>query len=80
MVLAVVVMVGEFGFAAPAQAHPTLLLTSPAAYIAAATSPSVLVLVFNEPVSIGRQAMTVTNTAAARSVSTRWPPRAAAPH
>jgi copper transport protein len=40
-----------------AHAHPTLLFTEPAAESAVATSPETITLLFNEPVTIGGQAV-----------------------
>ncbi len=42
-----------------AQAHPTLLFTTPAVDTADPTSPATIVLVFNEPVTIGAGALTI---------------------
>jgi copper transport protein len=60
---AVVAVVGLVAWPGRADAHPTLLLTSPAADTAEAVSPSSVVLVFNEPVTIGAQALNVTDAA-----------------
>ncbi len=45
--------------AAPAQAHPTLLFTTPAVDSADPTSPPTVVLVFTEPVTIAANALTI---------------------
>ncbi len=63
LLVAAVSVVAVFGFVGPAQAHPTLLVTSPAADGAEAVAPSGVALVFNEPVTIGAQALTVTDAA-----------------
>src|SRR5439155_312274 len=67
LLVAAVSVVAVLGLAAPAQAHPTLLVTSPAADGAEAVAPGSVALVFNEPVTIGAQALGVTD-AAGRSV------------
>jgi copper transport protein len=46
-----------------ASAHPTLLFTDPVSDEAVPTSPTVITLVFNEPVTIGPRAITLTDTA-----------------
>ncbi|MDO3634602.1 copper resistance protein CopC [Mycolicibacterium arseniciresistens] len=40
-----------------ASAHPTLLFTEPAAQTAVASSPQLITLLFNEPVTIGERAI-----------------------
>ena len=47
--------------APPAQAHPTLLFTTPAADTAVAEAPTVITLLFNEPVTLGENAVVVTD-------------------
>jgi len=54
--------------AEPASAHPTLLFTTPGADAAVTQSPSSVVLVFNEPVSVGVGAVDV------RDRANRWVP------
>ncbi len=49
--------------APPAQAHPTLLFTTPAADTAVAEAPTVITLLFNEPVTLGENAVVVTDPA-----------------
>lgn len=49
--------------AEPASAHPTLLFTTPGADGAVTESPSAVVLVFNEPVSVGSGAIDVRDRA-----------------
>jgi copper transport protein len=51
------------GVAPPAQAHPTLLFTTPAADTAVAEAPTVITLLFNEPVTLGENAVVVTDPA-----------------
>ncbi|MGH3677662.1 MAG: copper resistance CopC/CopD family protein [Mycobacterium sp.] len=46
-----------------AQAHPTLLFTEPAAQTAVASSPEVITLLFNEPVTIGDHAIVLLDQA-----------------
>jgi len=58
LVVLAAVVVAVFAAATPAQAHPTLLFTTPAD-TAEATSPTTIVLVFNEPVSLGANALTI---------------------
>ncbi|MPZ66007.1 MAG: copper resistance protein CopC [Pseudonocardiaceae bacterium] len=44
-----------------AQAHPTLLFTTPAADTAVAESPTSITLLFNEPVTLGENALTISD-------------------
>jgi copper transport protein len=46
-----------------AQAHPTLLFTEPAVQTAVGTSPEVITLLFNEPVTIGQDAIVLLDQA-----------------
>jgi len=50
--------------AGTAHAHPTLLFTEPAAESAVAASPEAITLLFNEPVTIGAQAVVLLDPAA----------------
>uniref|UniRef100_UPI001C605CA6 copper resistance CopC family protein n=1 Tax=Pseudonocardia nigra TaxID=1921578 RepID=UPI001C605CA6 len=59
LVVGSVVVGGLLGTAGTAAAHPTLLFTDPAADTAVAEAPTLVTLVFNEPVSIGPDAITV---------------------
>jgi len=54
-----VALVGILAVPGRAQAHPTLLFTTPAADTAEAVSPSAVVLVFNEPVTVGAAGLVV---------------------
>jgi copper transport protein len=59
LVVVAAVAMAVFGGAGRAQAHPTLLFTTPAVDTADPTSPATIVLVFNEPVAIGAGALTI---------------------
>jgi hypothetical protein len=57
-VLAVLVAL-SFGAGGSAAAHPTLLFTDPAADTAVPVAPQAITLMFNEPVTIGSDAVVV---------------------
>ncbi len=59
IVVASVLMTGMLLGAQPASAHPTLLVTDPAADTAVADSPHAITLVFNEAITIGPTALTL---------------------
>lgn len=59
IVVAAVLMTGMLLGALPASAHPTLLVTDPAADTAVADSPPAITLVFNEAITIGPTALTL---------------------
>jgi copper transport protein len=59
LAVAAVVVIGLLAGAGTAAAHPTLLFTDPAADSAVAEPPALQTLVFNEPVAIGPDAITV---------------------
>jgi copper transport protein len=59
LAVAALVVVGLLAGAGTATAHPTLLFTDPPADAAVAEPPQLLTLVFNEPITIGQDAITV---------------------
>lgn len=61
--LAGVVVAALLAAAAPAQAHPTLLFTTPAADTAVAEPPTSITLSFNEPVTLGENAVVISDGA-----------------
>ena len=58
-VLGVLVVLAALGAGASAAAHPTLLFTDPAADTAVPVAPQAITLMFNEPVTIGSDAVAV---------------------
>jgi copper transport protein len=61
-VVAAVLALASFG-AGNASAHPTLLVTDPTGQSAVDTSPALIALVFNEPVTFGKDAIVVLDAA-----------------
>lgn len=59
IVVLIVLFTGMLLGALPASAHPTLLVTDPAADTAVADSPPAVTLVFNEAITIGPTALTL---------------------
>jgi len=59
LVVAAVLLTGMLLGALPASAHPTLLVTDPAADTAVADSPPAITLVFNEAITIGPTSLTL---------------------
>jgi copper transport protein len=62
-VVAAAVLIGLLAAPGRAAAHPTLLFTTPAADTAEAVAPQSLVLVFNEPVTVGAGGLVVLDPA-----------------
>ncbi len=66
-------LVTGLGLAAPAAAHASLLFTSPAAGTAVASSPTAIVLVFDEHIAVPAGALSVTKSPGSAPVGVRKP-------
>lgn len=66
-------MLTGIGLAAPASAHASLLFTSPAAGTAIASSPTAIVLVFDEHIAVPAGAVTVTKSTSRSPIGLRQP-------